>query len=70
MSIAISWSKEVVELLSIEGFDPDFGARPIKRTVRYLIENNISDKILKNEIKEGNTINLSVKEKEIYFGII
>ena len=70
LSISISWTREVIDLISIEGFDPDFGARPIKRTVRDLIENNISDKILKNEIKEGNKINLSVKEKEINFDIV
>ncbi len=70
LSISISWTREVIDLISIEGFDPNFGARPIKRTVRDLIENNISDKILKNEIKEGNKINLSVKEKEINFDIV
>ena len=69
LSISIFWTKEVIELLSIEGFDPEFGARPIKRTVRYLIENDVSDKILKNEIKEGNIINLTIQEKEINFAI-
>ena len=50
-------------------FNPEFGARPIKRTIRELIENYISDKIVKNEIIEGSSIKLSVVDQEISFHI-
>ena len=69
MFISINWTKDVVELLSLEGFDPEFGARPIKRVIRDLVENNISEMIMKNEITKNNTINLNVNNREIKFEI-
>lgn len=46
------------DLLVEEGFDPQFGARPIKRTIRRLIEDPLSEEILKGNIKEGKHIKL------------
>jgi ATP-dependent Clp protease ATP-binding subunit ClpC len=46
------------ELLVEEGFDPQFGARPIKRTIRRLIEDPLSEEILKGNIKDGRHIQL------------
>ena len=46
--------KQLVE----EGFDPEFGARPIKRTIRRLIEDPLSEEILKGKIKDGKHIRL------------
>ncbi len=46
------------ELLVEEGFDPEFGARPIKRTIRRLIEDPLSEEILKGKIKDGKHIRL------------
>ena len=69
MSISLIWSEEVIKTIALEGFNPEFGARPIKRTIRELIENYISDKIVKNEIIEGNSIKLSVVDQEISFHI-
>jgi ATP-dependent Clp protease ATP-binding subunit ClpC len=46
------------QLLVEEGFDPEFGARPIKRTIRRLIEDPLSEEILKGNIKNGQNIRL------------
>jgi len=46
------------ELLVEEGFDPQFGARPIKRTIRRLIEEPLSEEILKGNLKNGKHIKL------------
>jgi ATP-dependent Clp protease ATP-binding subunit ClpC len=46
------------DLLVEEGFDPEFGARPIKRTIRRLIEDPLSEEILKGNIKNGKRISL------------
>ena len=69
MSISFKWTKDVVETLSLEGFDPEFGARPIKRTIRDLVENSISEMIMKDQIIENNIINLKVTDREIQFNI-
>ncbi len=46
------------ELLVEEGFNPQYGARPIKRTIRRLIEDPLSEEILKGNIKDGRHIKL------------
>lgn len=55
------------ELLVEQGFDPEFGARPIKRTIRRLIEDPLSEEILKGKIKEGKRIRLVRSGDKIKF---
>jgi ATP-dependent Clp protease ATP-binding subunit ClpA len=43
-----------------EGYDPEFGARPMRRVIQRLIEDAVATKILKGEIKPGQTITLDV----------
>ena len=55
------------ELLVEEGFDPEFGARPIKRTIRRLIEDPLSEEILKGKIQDGKHIHLIRSGDKIEF---
>lgn len=55
------------ELLVDQGFDPEFGARPIKRTIRRLIEDPLSEAILKGEITDGKCIRLIRSGDKIEF---
>jgi ATP-dependent Clp protease ATP-binding subunit ClpC len=55
------------ELLVETGFDSEFGARPIKRTIRKLIEDPLSEAILKGNIKEGKRIKLVRSGEKIEF---
>jgi ATP-dependent Clp protease ATP-binding subunit ClpB len=50
-----------------KGFDPTFGARPIKRTIQQMIENPLSMKILNGEYVENDTIKIDVKDGKIIF---
>ena len=52
MNINLTWDESVVNLITLEGYNPEYGARPIKRTIRYLIEDKISDLILKVELEK------------------
>jgi ATP-dependent Clp protease ATP-binding subunit ClpB len=65
MSVAVS--DRVKELIASKGFDPVFGARPIKRTIQRLIEDPLSLKILNGEFKEGDTIKAEVADETIVF---
>ncbi len=56
-------SEKAKELLAIEGYDPNYGARPLRRTIERLIENPISEKILTGEFVEGDCISVKTKEK-------
>jgi ATP-dependent Clp protease ATP-binding subunit ClpC len=55
------------ELLVETGFDAEFGARPLKRTIRKLIEDPLSEEILKGNIKEGKRIKLVRSGEKIEF---
>jgi ATP-dependent Clp protease ATP-binding subunit ClpB len=65
--ISISVSDSVKELIASKGFDPVFGARPIKRTIQRMIEDPLSVKILNGEFTEGDTIKMDVSEGMIAF---
>ena len=52
MKVNLTWDESVVNLITLEGYNPEYGARPIKRTIRYLIEDKISDLILKEELEK------------------
>ena len=52
INVNLSWDESVVDLITLEGYSPEYGARPIKRVIRYLIEDKISDLILKDEIEK------------------
>jgi len=65
--IAISVRESVKELIASKGFDPVFGARPIKRTIQRMIEDPLSMRILNGEFSEGDTIKMDVSDGSIVF---
>ena len=52
INVNLSWDESVLTLITLEGYNPEYGARPIKRTIRHLIEDKISDLILKEKIEK------------------
>jgi len=55
-NIKIGFTEEVVQQLADEGFDPQFGARPLKRVIQKDIVNELSKKILGGEINSESEI--------------
>ena len=51
-----------MDKLSEAGFDPIFGARPLKRTIQQLLENPLSQKLLAGEFVAGDIIQVSVDD--------
>lgn len=60
-------TNEAKEHLAIAGYNPMYGARPLKRTIRQLIENPLSKEILKGEFKDGDKIKIDFENDEITF---
>ncbi len=60
---------EAKKFLLSKGTDLKYGARPLRRTIQNYIEDIIADKILKNELKSGNTIFVHLKNNELEFKI-
>ena len=52
--------EEAEKLLAEEGYDPTYGARPLKRVIQQRIENPLAQKILSGDFGEGDTIHVTV----------
>ncbi|MBI3685541.1 ATP-dependent chaperone ClpB [Candidatus Azambacteria bacterium] len=58
-------SKKAKELLARKGYDPRFGARPLKRIIEQLVLDPVSEKILKGEASDGSTVAIDAKDDTI-----
>ncbi|WP_029450919.1 ATP-dependent chaperone ClpB [Clostridium algidicarnis] len=64
-NIKLNITKEVKMLIAKEGYDPIYGARPLKRYIENTLETKIARKIISGEIKEGNNIKVIMEDGEI-----
>ena len=71
MGIDLMVSKKVEEVLAERGFDPQFGARPLKRTIQRQLQDPLALQILEGKIKEKDKVQVEFEEKkkEIVFTI-
>ncbi|MDR1445768.1 MAG: ATP-dependent chaperone ClpB [Treponema sp.] len=65
--IELRLSKTAKELLAERGYDPLFGARPLRRTIQSDLENPLAKLIIAGAIKEGNTVTVDVVSGELSF---
>ncbi|ECB9948744.1 AAA family ATPase [Campylobacter jejuni] len=63
--IKASLSENAALLIAKDGFDPDFGARPLRRAIYDLIEDKLSDMILADELHENDSIIIDAKDDEM-----
>jgi ATP-dependent Clp protease ATP-binding subunit ClpB len=66
-NMRIELTEEAKKELVARGYDPAFGARPLKRTVQKYIETPLANKIIKGEIKDGMTVVVDYQEGEFKF---
>ncbi len=62
--ITIEFSQDVIDYLAEEGFDPLFGARPLKRVIEQHLKNEIAEAILDEEISAGSKIRVDYDEED------
>ena len=67
--IEVAFTDEAVELLAHEGFDPEFGARPLRRTIQRLVENELSRMVLSDAIGPGDRVTVDALEGELHFDV-
>ncbi|KUO61561.1 Clp protease ClpC [bacterium BRH_c32] len=67
--MTVELTKGAVEFLAEKGFDPKFGARPLKRAIQKFIEDPLSEELLLSNFKDGDKIVIKHKKKseELYF---
>ena len=61
-NIALTASPAAVDQLAEEGYDPDMGARPLRRIIQQKIEDRLSDALLAGEFSEGDTVEVHINE--------
>ncbi len=65
--IKLEVTDKAKELLANEGYDPAFGARPLKRAIQRLLQDPLSMRILEGEFKEGDTVTADAKKGKVIF---
>ncbi len=62
--ISIRASNEAIQQLAEEGYDPDMGARPLRRIIQQKVEDPLSDAVLMGTFKDGETVLVDVNDKK------
>jgi len=66
-SIEIEVSDEAKALLAKKGFDPVYGARPLRRAVQSMVEDRLAEEMLEGRVKSGDKVFVDVKDDELVF---
>ena len=67
-SLCLKWKQEVVDYLAEKGYDPTYGARPLKRLIQQEVETPLSRKIVAGEIKPDGVITMCLDDRGgLYF---
>jgi ATP-dependent Clp protease ATP-binding subunit ClpB len=65
--IALELTDEAKQVLAETGWDPAYGARPLKRAIQRLVENPLAKRLLEHEFTEGDTVTVDVADGELTF---
>jgi ATP-dependent Clp protease ATP-binding subunit ClpC len=65
--LSVEITEEAKAWLAGEGFDPVFGARPLRRAIERHVENPLANKLLRGEFKDGDTIVVDLDKKQLTF---
>lgn len=64
-NITLEFDESVLNYLAEKGYDPSFGARPLKRLIQREIQNNLAKMILGGEVSGGKTVIISAEKEEL-----
>lgn len=67
INVKLTWTQAAVDALSEQGFDANFGARPLRRLLTHTVETELSKKIIAGEVKDGDTVEIDFADKKFVF---
>ncbi|WP_130819231.1 ATP-dependent Clp protease ATP-binding subunit [Anaerococcus vaginimassiliensis] len=67
IDLDIKYDQKVVKLLAKEGFDPEYGARPLERHITKMIDDRLAEDILDGKLDRDETIRISVRKDSLVF---
>ena len=65
LNITLSWTDAVLRRLATEGYDLNYGARPLRRLIGRAVETELSKRIVRGEVPEGSTVKLTADSGKI-----
>jgi ATP-dependent Clp protease ATP-binding subunit ClpC len=67
--IEVEFTGDAVRLLARDGYDPEFGARPLRRTIQRLVENELSRMLLDGSVEPGDKVAVGVTDDRLRFEV-
>ncbi len=68
--IEVEFTDKAVELIAEEGFEPEYGARPLRRTIQRRVDNELSRMVLSGSLEPGDRVVVSVEEERLTFDVL
>ena len=68
--VELEFTQEAVDLVAAEGFDPEFGARPLRRTIQRKVDNELSRMLLEGSLNPGDRVVVGVKDGNLSFEVL
>ena len=65
MDIQMEFAPEAVEAVAEKGYDPTYGARPLRRVIQSQIEDDVSERMLEGSITAGKRVPLHLRRRQI-----
>jgi ATP-dependent Clp protease ATP-binding subunit ClpC len=65
--VELEFTQEAVDLVAAEGFDPEFGARPLRRTIQRKVDNELSRMLLEGSLNSGDRVVVGVEDGKLSF---
>lgn len=63
--ITLKLTDRALEYIIKNGYDPEYGARPLRRVIEQTIEDNLAESLLNNEIRENSSVNLDIENGQV-----
>ena len=67
IKISLTWTDEALTALADKGFDPNFGARPLRRLLTHTVETSLSKQIIRGDVREGDTVEIGYDRMDFTF---
>jgi ATP-dependent Clp protease ATP-binding subunit ClpC len=68
--VEVEFSEEAVDLVAEEGFDPEFGARPLRRTIQRRLDNRLAGLVLSGSLNPGDRVVVGASDGELTFEVV
>ena len=67
IKISLKWTDEALTALADKGFNPNFGARPLRRLLTHMVETSLSKQIIRGDVREGDTVEIGYDGTDFTF---